>query len=461
MSISNTFLGSHAVLCALRRAKTVFFVGIGGVQMEALALLLHERGYAVRGSDRRDSAATVRLRSAGITVFIGHNAENVADADCLFYTLAAERDNPELAEAKKRGIPAFSRADLLGALMGDAKNRVAVAGMHGKSTATAMLAAILSASGENPTVVGGAPLGGDEAAYLLGGGDTFLCEACEYRDSFLCLDPTVAIILNTEWEHTDYFKTPASVSRSFSRFASRAGTVILPDEGASDIHTPPEARVIRFGFSERADARASELSYAGGAPAFTFSFEGRERGRVALSVLGEHNAKNATAALAAAEAMGVSFATASRALGAFTGIDCRLQRRGVFRGITVYFDYAHHPTEIRASLAALRCAEPGARLFCIFQPHTYSRTAAFFHAFAEELSAADFSVIADIYAAREQNESGVSSEALAAATRGAHYAPTPEAALAEVLTCARAGDILVVMGAGDIREKMHPLLFGA
>ena len=459
MSISNTFLGSRAVLEVLRRAKTVFFVGIGGVQMEALALILAARGYTVRGSDRRESAATVRLRAAGVSVVIGHREENIENADCLFYTLAVSRENPELCAAQSRAIPAFSRADLLGALMTDAKERIAVAGMHGKSTATAMLAAILRASGSAPTVVGGAPLGGEEAAYLLGGGDTFLCEACEYRDSFLCLEPTVALILNTEWEHTDYFKTPASVARSFSRFAARAQTLILPDEGADGILTPPDARVIRFGFTEKADARATHLSYEGGAPAFNFSFDGKTRGRVFLSVLGEHNAKNALAALAAAEALGVPFSSASRALSSFSGVDCRLEKRGVFRGITVYFDYAHHPTEIRASLAALRTAHPAARLFCIFQPHTYSRTAAFFHAFAEALSLADTAILADIYAAREQNESGVSSEALAAAVRGGLYAESPDAALGAILAHARAGDTLVVMGAGDIREKMRPLLF--
>lgn len=459
MSISNTFSGSLAVLGALRRAKTVFFVGIGGVQMEALALLLSARGYTVRGSDRRESAATARLRTAGVTVTIGHAAENIAGADCLFYTLAIDDANPELTAARERGIPLFSRADLLGALMQGAPVRVAVAGMHGKSTATAMLAAILSAGGTHPTVVGGASLGENSGAYLIGGGDIFLCEACEYRDSFLCLDPTVAIILNSEWEHTDYFKTPASVARSFSRFVSRAETVILPDRGCADILLPKDARVIRFGFGERAHARAARLSYEGGYPAFQYISGGISRGRVGLSVLGEHNAHNALAALAAGEALGVPFPVAARALFRFRGIDRRLRPRGVFRGVSVYEDYAHHPTEIRASLAALRLSRPNARLFCIFQPHTYSRTAAFFHGFADALSGADATVCLDIYAAREQNESGVSSEALAAATAGAVYAPDPAEALAYLLKIARAGDLLVVMGAGDIQEKMRPLLF--
>ncbi len=427
--------------------------------MEALALLLSCRGYTVCGSDRRESAATSRLRTAGVSVFIGHAAENIDGADCLFYTLAIDEENPELAAARERGIPAFSRADLLGALMQGAPIRVAVAGMHGKSTATAMLAAILSAGGTHPTVVGGASLGEGNGAYLIGGGDIFLCEACEYRDSFLCLDPTVAIILNSEWEHTDYFKTPASVTRSFSRFVSRAKTVILPDVGCADIITPKDARVLRFGFSEDAYARASNLSYEGGYPAFDYFTEGKKRGRVGLSVLGEHNVYNALAALAAAHALDVSFSVASRALFRFHGIERRLRPRGVYRGLTVYEDYAHHPTEIRASLAALRLAKPRARLFCIFQPHTYSRTAAFFHAFADALSGADATVCLDIYAARETNESGVSSEALAAAIGGAIYAPDPAAAIAYISRIACAGDMLVVMGAGDVQEKMRPLLF--
>ena len=427
--------------------------------MEALALILCRRGYTVRGSDRRDSAATARLRAAGIFVSIGHRAENVVGADCVFYTLAAAGDNPELCEARARGIPTFSRADLLGALMGEARTRIAVAGMHGKSTATAMLAAILSAGGTDPTVVGGAPLDGEECAYLLGGGDTFLCEACEYRDSFLCLEPTMALILNAEWEHTDYFRTPASVSRSFSRFAARAETVILPDTGAQDILPPPSARIVRFGFSEQADARASDLAFEGGAPTFHFSYQGEARGRISLSVLGEHNAYNATAALAAAEALGVPVAVSARALAACRGIGRRLEGRGSYRGINVYLDYAHHPTEIRASLAALRRAHPQGCLFCIFQPHTYSRTAAFFHSFAEALSHADMTVLYDIYGAREENVSGVSAEALAAATLGATYEKSPEDAIGRIMQSARAGDTLVIMGAGDIGERILPLLF--
>lgn len=459
MSISNTFLGARSVSLALCRSKTVFFVGIGGVQMEALALILASRGYTVRGSDRRESAATARLRARGIAVMIGHRAENVRGADALFYTLALERENPELLEAKRCGIPCFSRADLLGALMGDAKTRIAVAGMHGKSTATAMLAAILSAGGTQPTVVGGAPLGGDEAAYLLGGGDTFLCEACEYRDSFLCLDPSVAVILNSEWEHTDYFKTPDSVTRSFSRFAARAGTLVMPDTGCEGIMPAPDARVIRFGFSEESEARVCDLSYEGGCPSFRFCFNGEERGRVRLSVIGEHNAMNAAAALAVAESVGVPFAVCARALASFRGVGRRLEPCGTYRGISVYSDYAHHPTEIRASLTALRRATRAGCLFCIFQSHTYSRTEAFFHGFADALSQADMTVFLDIYAAREENTSGVSAEALAAATRGGEYAKSPERALERVLRTARAGDTLVLMGAGDIHEKMHPLMF--
>lgn len=459
MSISNTFLGAKAISHALRRCKTVFFVGIGGIQMEALALLLHQRGYVVRGSDREQSAATVRLTSAGIPVSIGHRAENVKGADCVFYTLAVDSENPELVAARCAGIPLFSRADLLGALMKEAPTRIAVAGMHGKSTATAMFAAILSAAGTQPTVVGGAPLAPKGGAYLLGGGEIFLCEACEYRDSFLCLDPTVAIILNTEWEHTDYFKSASAVARSFSRFASGAGTVILPDHGCADIHLPPAARIIRFGLSEAADARACSVTYDGGCPCFSYSFQGREYGRVRLSVLGEHNVMNATAALAAAEILGVPFPLAAAALASFRGIDRRLQEKGVWRGMTVYEDYAHHPTEIRASLAALRRVAGGGRLFCIYQAHTFSRTESFFSEFAEALSASDHTVYLDIYAAREKNESGVSAAALAKATKNASYAKDPAAALSKIGQMARAGDTLVVMGAGDIHARIRPLLF--
>ena len=459
MSVLNTFAEKEAIRAAFSRKEKVFFVGIGGIQMHALAILLSRMGYAVGGSDRIESEATGRLRAAGIPVQIGHREENIAGYGTLIYTLAVEDDTPELRAARRAGIPCFSRADLLGYLMSLYPTRIAVAGMHGKSTTTAMLAAILQKADKDPTVISGAALNTDGEVFRVGGREIMLVEACEYKDSFLCLDPTVAVVLNAELEHTDYFHSEAEVCRSFSAFLARARVAILPAERQSVALLPnPNSAVVRFGQEEGAAVRALNVTYINGCPAFDVVLRGVIRGRIHLAVPGEHNLQNALAACAAADACGIPFATMRAALADFAGTPRRLQQRGNRQGYVIYEDYAHHPTEIRASLAALRRILPKnkgekPRLICLYQPHTYSRTAAFFCDFADALSAADHVILLDIYAAREQNESGVSSAALAAAIPGAVYASDMPTALALLRDLCRTGDTLAVMGAGDIHDR--------
>lgn len=460
MSQYNTFTERGEMAAVFCRAKRVFFVGIGGIGMQGLALALCRRGYAVRGSDARESPALATLRAAGIEVTIGHSATAAEWADVLVYTLAIALDNPALAAARARGVPCFSRADLLGYLMSAYPRRVCVAGMHGKSTVTAMLAAILSEAGLSPTVFGGSAVSPTGEAVLLGKGEIALAEACEYKDSFLALAPTHALALNIEWEHPDYFRGEEQVAASFSRYLAGAEVAILPDCGLPASLALPPCPILRFGDSAGADARATDLCLTGQGSAFTYHAGGVARGRVTLPLLGLHNIKNALAALAACEALGVDLDAATRALSRFRGTARRLQRRGVCREIEIYEDYAHHPTEIRASLAALRTAlPPSGRIFCFFEPHTYSRTAAFFSDFAAALSAADRLFLFDIYAAREKNESGISSRALAAAVSGARFCADYEMALSLLFSEARAGDLAVFMGAGDIhRIFSHPAL---
>ena len=457
MSLLNTFTPPHAIREVLSRHKKLFFVGIGGIGMQGLAMLFSRYGFAVGGSDRTASAAVLQLREAGIPVSIGHREENVRGYEVVIYTLAADRETPELVAARRAALPCFSRADLLGFLMSQFPVRIGIAGMHGKSTTTAMLSDIFCTAMRDPTVVCGGKMGQGNVVARKGRGRTFLCEACEYKDSFLCLYPTIAVVLNCEWEHPDYFKSLAQVKASFHTYMQRAALVILPADGAP-CNLPPTngMRVLRFGLSPVADARAVSVVYRAGCAEFDYWFCGIRRGRVCLSLPGEHNLQNALAALAVAEACRIPFPLAAQALFACRGVERRLRLRGQWQGVTVYEDYAPPPTEIRASLAALR-RMTGGRLICVFQPHTYSRTAALFDDFAACFAEADEVILLDIYAAREENESGVSSKQLAAAAPRAIYMPDFGAAAAHLATHCRAGDLLVVMGAGDVFQLFDRL----
>lgn len=465
LSVYNTFTRPASMRDIFSRHKRIFFVGIGGIGMQGLALLLFRRGFVVGGSDRCPSDGIERLRAAGIPVTIGHREENIQGYELLVYTLAAERETPELVAARRAAIPCFSRADLLGYLMSEYPVRIGVAGMHGKSTTTAMLAAILGEASLSPTVVSGGTIGQGGTVMQQGQGRVFLCEACEYKDSFLCLYPSISVVLNCEWEHPDYFKSLAQVKASFHTYMRRAETVVLPADGKPEDLPPTQGmRVLRFGLSPVADARAVNVTYHAGCAEFDYLFCGIRRGRVRLAIPGEHNLQNALAALAVAEVCRVPFAPAARALAACRGAERRLTPKGSWHGVTVYEDYAHHPTEIRASLSALRRVMEGdkgggaqGRLFCVFQPHTYSRTAALFNDFARSFADADEVVLLDIYAAREQNESGVSVKGLAAAIPHACYQPNFDAAAAYLARHCRACDMLVVMGAGDVFQLFAKL----
>ncbi len=478
MSTPNTHHGAVRIRALLddcrQNRRSVFFVGIGGVMMSSLALLSARAGLATRGSDRAATAVTATLESAGIPVFYEHTAANLpADCGLVVYTVAISPDNPEYLAAETRGIPRVSRADYLGALMTDFCHRIGVAGMHGKSTCTSMCAQILlDDPAADPTVLSGAvyaPMGG---AYRLGEGqEHFLFEACEYMDSFLDFNPTVAVLLGAELEHVDYFKDMEQIRTSFASFASLTGkdgvTVVNLDdpdilESARRAHASGRTgRLVTFSAkgNSAADFYAEQVRTEAGLPVFDLVAHGENWGSVRMAVPGVHQVINALAAAAATNAVGIGRDAILSGLAHYIGAGRRMEKRGVVRGAVVYDDYGHHPTEVRATLAgakALTEAETGGRLICVFQPHTYSRTSQLYEQFLTAFDAADTVILPDIYAAREQNTYGVSSEKLAAdlnAAAGrtkAYFCPTLAAAAETAVASLCAGDTLILMGAGDI-----------
>lgn len=451
MSLTNTSYTPSEIRARLGGKKRLFFIGIGGIHMSSLALWSRERGFWVSGSDSAANENTERLRREGVEVFSGHDAANLADAEAAIYTLAIGEDNPEYREAKRRGLPLFSRADYLGYLMSEYPVRVGVAGSHGKSTTTAMLAQILEAAGRAPRVICGAAMPHFGAPLALGRGECVVFEACEYANSFLRFSPTLAVVLNAELDHVDFFPDEAALLDAFGGFVRRAGQAILPSGNGALLAAANEGARATFGLDRTADYRAENLTLEGGLAHFDLCFPHGCVGRLALQVPGEHNAKNALAAAAAADRLGVPTPDIIGALAAFRGISRRMEYRGTLRGARVFDDYAHHPTEIAATLKTARTLAPNGRLFAAFQSHTYSRTAAFFEEICHALRAADRVLVADIYAARESKTLGMSAAHLA---KGIGPTATAGGTLAEMARTlekeVREGDAVVVMGAGDI-----------
>ena len=484
MSVPNTHEGPAAIRACLQAAAarhgSVYFIGIGGVMMSSLALLTHRAGHPVYGSDRTPTAVTRELEDAGIRIAYGHAAENLpADCALTVYTVAISPDNPEYAAALERGIPCVSRADYLGALMTDYTRRVGVAGMHGKSTCTSMCAQILLDADVDPTVLSGAayaPMGG---AYRLGDSkEHFLFEACEYMDSFLDFNPTVAILLGAELEHVDYFKDMEQITESFARFASLTGakgvTVVnMDDESISEsarraLSRGMTGRLVTFSAKgdPAADFSAARVSSESGLPSFELIARGESWGTVTMAVPGRHQVINALAAAAALDACGIDRKAILAGMSHYVGAGRRTEYKGKIHGAPVYDDYGHHPTEVKATLegarALCKAACPHGRLICVFQPHTYSRTAALYADFLTAFDAADKVLFIDVYAAREINTYGVSSEGLAndlnkSTPDKARYCPTPASAAETVTALAQEGDTVVVMGAGDVIQVTQAL----
>lgn len=433
--------------------------GIGGVSMSPLSEVLHARGLIVTGSDISESATVQRLRAEGISVAIGQRAENVGNADFIIRTAAVHDDNPEIVEARRRNIPVFERAQAWGWLMREYSNAICVSGTHGKTTTTSMLAYILVEAGRDPTVSLGGSLPILTNGHRHGSGDDFIIESCEYFNSFLSFSPTVAVILNVDEDHLDFFKDIHDIESSFARFASlvpAGGCVVRPygDSKADEALAMADLtgrRVLSFGMDENADVHAVNLGEEGRFSRFDVIVHGQHYTSLELHVPGHSNVIDALAACCVAWHLGIDGAAVHSGLKKFGGAGRRFEYHGRLNGAEVFDDYAHHPNELRSLMDI--CAHMGAkRVLVAFQPHTYTRTIAFFDDFVDVLKTPDKVYLAEIYAAREKNTTGLSSKALADLIPGSEFCATLEDTAAAIRRDAQPGDLIVTVGAGSITK---------
>lgn len=440
----------------LQPGNRVHLVGIGGVSMRPLGLVLKGMGMQVTGSDMTASASTEELVARGIPVRIGHQAENIVGAQCIIRTAAVHNDNPEIAAARSEGIPVFERAQAWGVIMQAYKQAVCISGTHGKTTTTSMVTHILMAAQKDPTVMIGGYLPLLGAGHRVGNGDTILLESCEYCDSFLNFAPTLAVILNVEADHLDYFKDLADVQKSFRCFAElSSGSVLANGDDPHVAQALEGLSYVSFGLASHNRVRAENIC-----PDWRHLdviCDGQFYCHLDLRVLGRHNAMNALAAAGTAWMMGISGEDTSAGLATFVGAERRMQLKGRFAGADVYDDYAHHPDELAATIEAVRTMDYK-RVVVAFQPHTYTRTHALFSEFVRQLQKPDVVVLAEIYAARERNDVGISSRDLQREIPGAVYCRTLPEVTEYLRSIAREGDVILTVGAGDIFRAGEALL---
>ncbi len=436
--------------------KRVHLVGIGGVSMRPLGLVLKGMGLKVSGSDMNSSVSTDELIAQGIRVDIGHRAANVEGADCVIRTAAVHNDNPEIAGARAAGIPVFERAQAWGIIMRSYKNAVCVSGTHGKTTTTSMLAHIFMEAALDPTVMIGGYLPLLHAGHRVGKGDTILLESCEYCDSFLNFFPTLAVVLNVEADHLDYFKDLADVQKSFRNFCQLStGGILANGDDENTVKALEGLNYISFGFREGNRVHASAVSNDW--RCFDVICDGEKYCHFELPVYGHHNAANALAAAAVSWVMGIDGDAVQRGLASFHGAGRRMEFKGTVNGADVYDDYAHHPGELAATVEAVR-SMGYKRIIFAFQPHTYTRTHALFDDFVEQLCKPDVVVLAEIYAARERNTIGISSRDLAEKIPGSIYCQTLPDVTAVLKKMAQPGDVILTVGAGDIYRAGEKLV---
>ena len=450
------------------KPEAIHFIGIGGISMSGLAEILMDEGFTVSGSDAHESDLTRHLEAKGATVAYGQRAENITDEiDVVVYTAAVHPDNPEFMRASEKGIPILTRAELLGQMMKNYENAIAVSGTHGKTTTTSMITEVLLCADTDPTISVGGILNSISGNIRVGGPDLFVTEACEYTNSFLSFYPTTAVILNIEADHLDFFKDLKDIRHSFRLFAEK-----LPEKGLlvinkdidhmEDIIEGLPCKVITFGKNEESRYQAKNIRFDELARAtYELYVDGKEIDTVTLGVSGEHNVYNSLSAAAVCSELGISMEMIKKGLKRFTGTNRRFEKKGEISGVTIIDDYAHHPQEIRATLETAK-HYPHKKLWVVFQPHTYTRTRAFLDEFAESLSLADEVILADIYAARETDNLGISSKDIADRIEKmgvkVHYIPSFEEIETFILENCIHGDLLITMGAGDIVKVGENLL---
>ena len=445
----------------LTAGRHAHLIGIGGVSMSSLAEVLHEAGLVVTGSDMSESANVAHLRSLGITIFQGHHPENLAGAELVIRTAAVHDDNPEIMAAREAGIPVFERAQAWGAIMTDYRHAICVSGTHGKTTTTSMCAHIAMAANLDPTIMIGGSLPLLGASYRVGKGDTIILESCEYCNSFLSFRPTVAVILDIEEDHLDFFKDLADIEHSFRTFANlvpETGLVIAnaDDRNTMDTLDGVDRPFVTFGLGSYADVYCEDLSWEKGFPTFDLYHNQERVCPVTLSVPGSHNVKNALAAAAVALSIGIPPEAIAEGLQGYRGAERRFEFKGELNGARIYDDYAHHPAELHVLLSTAKTLGYE-RVICAFQPHTYTRTKAFFDDFVQELQLADLTLLAEIYPARETNTLGISSRDLAARIPKAEYYATFPELEARLRELARPGDLILTAGAGELNRVADAL----
>lgn len=435
--------------------KKGHLIGIGGVSMSPLAEVLSGMGLVIRGSDLHESDKVEALRKKGISINIGHSADNVdEDTDFVVRTAAVHDENAEIVAAHRMGIPVFERTQAWGELMKDYKHAICIAGTHGKTTTTSMSTHILMAADKDPTVMIGGTLPLLKAGHRIGKGDTIILEACEYYNSFLSFSPTVSVILNIEADHLDFFRDIDDIKSSFRKFAELTpenGYVVAnyEDKNVMDVVSGLDRNIITFGMTPEADIYATNITSKGAQSEFDVYYKGEFFQHMGLRVPGKHNIKNALASTAAAICVGVTPNAIKYGLAGFTGAGRRFEFKGKFNGADVYDDYAHHPGELKALLDAV---EPLGykRIITVFQPHTYTRTNALFDDFVDQLRRPDLTYLAEIYAAREKNTLGISSADLASEIPNSLFFPTFDELEKSLRWTASPGDLILTVGAGDV-----------
>jgi len=440
----------------LEKIKNIHFVGIGGSGMCPLAEILNSKGYILTGSDNNESDPLKRIRNLGIKVFMGHSSENVEGAELVVYSAAISKDNPELVRAAELGIPTMERCDLLGIITRKFDNVIGVSGTHGKTTVSSMITQAFLMNELDPTAVIGGRLPMINANGCAGESENMVCEACEFVDTFLHLSPDKAVLLNIDNDHLDYFKTMDNLVLSFHKFISMAKTVYLNGDdplclkAAEDI----EADVITFGLDGSNDYYAEDI-YPGkmGMCFKVYNAKGL-MGELELSIPGKHNVYNALAAVSVCDCAGISFEGIKKAIESFTGAGRRFERLGEFDGITLVDDYAHHPTEIEATLSAAKKLDHK-NVIAVFQPFTFSRTALLKDEFIKALSIADTVILTPIMGSREINTYGISSEELAKGLKNAVCVDDFNGVVTAIENIAKSGDIVITMGGGDIYKAAY------
>lgn len=453
----------------LSDCRQIHCIGIGGIGLSAIAEILIARGYKVTGSDMKESDITEKLIADGANIFLGHREKNVEGADLVVYSAAVGNDNPELVRARELEIPTATRAEILGLLMEEYEDSIAISGTHGKTTTTSMVSLILKNAKKDPTILVGGNLSEIGGNVKVGQSRYFVTEACEYMDSFLALKPKIEIILNIDSDHLDYFKDIDHIAKSFEKFASlvpKDGTIIAYDANPFvKSVVDGKSNVITYGFNESCDYYVSDIAFsAEGMPDFNVNHGGKMLANIQLSIPGEHNILNSLAAFACCHILGVAIEDIADTLRNFTGTQRRFDIMGITsQGIKIIDDYAHHPTEIKATLSAVKNMKHN-KMWCLFQPHTYTRTMALFDEFAESFADADKVVLAEIYAAREKNIHKISSKELVSRikennpTKDVYFFEDFEEIANFVYNNAEPGDLIITMGAGDIYKTGEMIL---